>query len=172
MQGRPAVPWLAATAALLLISALPLAAADVPSDARSGTYPLGPHGVYHPFILRLATSDLVHIQFRVTPAGAATDFTFHLHAGTSIITYLNVTTDNYSAPFNVPSDGLYGPQWVNLNAFPVNITYAILIYHNGLGITLPSIPTPLLLLVGLLGGAVGGLEGFLWLRNRRQGRHA
>ncbi len=173
MQGRSATSRLIAVAAVVvLLWTLPIAAAQTAYDARTGAYDLGPGFLYHPFLFKLVTSDLVLLRFHVAPLGAETVFTFHLHVGASIITLLNITTGNYSSPFNVPNDGFYAPQWVNANPFKVNVTYAIYIYHNGVGLSLPNIPTPLLLLVGGLGGAAGGTEAFLWFRKWRQSRHA
>ncbi len=179
MQGRATRRCMLTVAVVLMLWALPVAVAQErpPTQAQSGTHVLGRSGtpgyIFHQFLFRLATSDLVIVKFQVTPVGARTVFTFHLHPATGgILEILNVTSDNYSSPFNVPTDGLYAPQWVNHNPFAVNLTYAVLVYSNGVGIGLPNIPTILLLLVGGLGGAAGGLEAFLWWRNRRQGRQA
>jgi hypothetical protein len=162
--------------ALLLVTILawPWSAANLPSDGKSGTYTLAPRlsprDNLHQFGFRLTTSDLIYIRFTVSPAGAVTMFGFHLHTTTGIVYLLNATSGNYTKTLTVPSEGFYMPQWVNPNDFPVNLTYTVLIYNNGLGLALPNIPTTLLLLLGSLGGAVGGLQAFLWWRGRRQGR--
>lgn len=176
LRGRAIGRIIAIAWVVSLLLAVPLAAAQgTPYDGKSDTLTLPAKGspgyLYHQFGFNLATSDLVLVQYRVAPAGAETVFSMHLHTGPTVTEYLNKTSGNYSSSFTVPTNGYYMPQWVNLNAFPVNVNYAIFIYHNGPGLGLPSIPAPLLWLVGVLGGSVVGLEVFLWWR-KRQGRHA